>query len=138
VTLTDRVGYGKLCYNLGKEYAEVFRGSLTGGAALTFVAKYLGLGTLGAVAIGALLVPVFLAIAVTAGYLVIRWRIVHATIEREWANNPYERAHIDTLREIRDELRARGQVRLEPFMLPAPEPAQSLEAGSWGHRGGCI
>lgn len=105
MTLTDRLGLGKFYYNVGKEYGEVFRGSLTGGAALTFVAKYLGLNTLGAVVVGALLVPAFLAIAITAGYLVVRWRIVHKTIESEWAANPFQRAQIDTLRAIQDELR---------------------------------
>jgi hypothetical protein len=114
MTLTDRLGQAKFFYNVGKEYGEVFRGSLTGGAALTFVAKYLGLSTTGAVLVGALLVPVFVLIAVAAGYGVVRWRIIHATIEREWAANPFQRAQIDTLREIRDRLPVSTGSRLHP------------------------
>lgn len=106
MTLADRVGYGKFLYTVGKEYAEIFRGSVTGGAVLTGVASYLGMGKMGAVLLGAMLVPLFLLIAISAGFCVVRWRVIHATIEREWENNPFQRAQIDTLREIRDELRA--------------------------------
>jgi len=102
MTLIDRLGYAKFCWNVGKEYGDLFRGSVTGGAALTFVANWLGLGKLPSILIGVALVPVAVGIAVTAGYIVVRWRIVHATIEKEWENNPYMRTQIDLLREIRD------------------------------------
>ena len=104
MTLGDRLGYVKFLWNLGKEYGDLFRGSVTGGAALTFVANWLGLGKVASILVGAALVPVAVAIAVSAGYLVVRWRVVHATIEREWENNPFMRAQIDVLREIRDRL----------------------------------
>jgi len=102
MTLTDRLGFAKFFYNVGKEYADLFRGSVTGGAAITFVANYFGLSKLAAIGVGATLVPVSLAIAIGAGYLVVRWRVIHKTIEKEWENNPYMRTQIDLLREIRD------------------------------------
>ena len=102
MTLTDRLGFAKFFYNVGKEYADLFRGSVTGGAAITFVANYFGLSKLAAIGVGATLVPVSLAIAIGAGYLVVRWRVIHKTIEKEWENNPFMRTQIDLLREIRD------------------------------------
>jgi hypothetical protein len=108
VTLTDRVGYAKFCFNVGKEYGDLFRGSVTGGAALTFVANWLGLSPLASVGVGVALVPVAIAISVGAGYLVVRWRIVHATIEQTWEHNPFMRAEIDLLREIRDGVTRNG------------------------------
>jgi hypothetical protein len=109
MTLADRAGLLKFYWNVGKEYGDLVRGSVTGGAMLTFVANYLGVGPVGAVLIGISLIPVTVGIAVAAGYGIVRWRVIHATIEREWENNPYQRATIDTLREIRDRLPRRPE-----------------------------
>lgn len=100
MTFAERLGFAKYLYNLGKEYGDLFRGSVTGGVGLTFLANYFGLGKGASIAVGACLVPIALAIGISAGWVVWRWRITHATIEKEWENNPFQRAQIDTLRKI--------------------------------------
>lgn len=110
MTFANRLGYSKFLYNQGKEYAEVFRGSLTGGAVLTFLASYFGLSRGASIAIGLMLIPLFVVLALACGHAVVRWRIYHGTIEQEWQANPYLKAHIDTLIEIRDRLPAPRQI----------------------------
>jgi hypothetical protein len=104
MTLTDRLGLVKYFYNLGKEYADVLKGTLTPTLLAGYMANQAGATTTAATGT-ALLVPVaMVVVSLVAGWITWRWRIVHATIAHEWDANPYYRAHIEMLREIRDRL----------------------------------
>lgn len=99
------LGTAKFYYNMGKEYGDLVRGGLTGSAVVTWVGHQLGLSPLVAVAAGVTVVlPVTLLLAVLAGWAVVRWRVIHRTLEHEWQNSPYQVAQLEALHNIRAEL----------------------------------
>jgi len=127
MTFTNRLGLLKYLYNLGKEYADLFKGTLTPTLIAGYMANQAG-HTATASAGTALLVPLAtLVIAIVAGYVTWRWRIVHATIGHEWDANPYMRAQIDLLREIRDAVK--GPQPMEAWPPGALSANNTL--GSW-------
>lgn len=124
---SDKIGFSKYLFNVGKEYAELFRGSLTPTLLVGFVATQQG-ASLKTSALSALGVPLaFIVVGLVAGVIVWRWRITHATIEREWENNPFARKQIDTLTEIRDELRKLNAPKIT--ICPFCKTMDEIEAG---------
>lgn len=93
---------GRLRYfqNLGQGYAEMFRGSLTAGGIVTAGAAWLGLGKAGALVLGAVSVFFWQGLAMGFGYLVWRYRIIHATLDHEWKNSPATARTIELLETI--------------------------------------
>ena len=117
MTLTDRVGFGKFLFNVGKEYGDLLRGSFTSAGVVAYIAGWAGLDKGWALAVGVLVLPVTIGVSITAGWAIVRWRVIHATIEREWANNPFQRAQTDLLRDIYHELHA---LRVAPTRVSPP------------------
>ena len=105
MSFANTVGTVRYFQNLGQSYAEMFRGSLTAGGIVTAAAAWLGVGKAGAILIGTLSVLFWQLLAMLFGYIVWKWRIIHATMEHEWRNNPVASKTIDLLTQIEENTR---------------------------------
>ena len=100
MTVGDRVGLVRYYQTLGQSYAEMFRGSLTAGGVVTAGAAWLGMGKTGALILGVASIAFWQCLAVGFGYAVWRWRVIHATLEREWHNSPATLRQMELLEQI--------------------------------------
>ena len=91
--------------SLGQTYAEMFRGSLTASGIVTVAASWLGMGKTGAVILGICSIGFWLCLAIVLGYLVHRYRIVHATTRHEVEASEFQRRSVAALEAILVELR---------------------------------
>jgi hypothetical protein len=130
--LRDRIGLAKYYFNVGKEYAELLRGSLTPTLLAGFV-THQGGGSVSTSFLTAALVPVgFIVAGLVMGKVIVHWRIVHRTIEHEWENNPVTKKQIELSTEIRDELRLLNAIlRTEQAAVAEPDANGQPVVPSW-------
>lgn len=85
--------------NLGQSYAEMLAGvgPIMAGGLVTGLAAYLGLRTRWAILIGLGIIGGRILLAIGFGYLVWRYRIIHATQDHEWRTNPAVTRQLDLL-----------------------------------------
>ena len=96
----DRIGMLRLYQVIGQGYAEIFRGSLTASGIVTAGAAWLGMGKTGALLLGLLSLGFWLALAIVFGWSVIRWRVIHKTLDAQWRNDPFAVRQMDLLEAI--------------------------------------
>lgn len=85
---------------LGYSYAEMLKGSMTASAAVTYMATKFGIGIAGTLVLALGSVVLWQVLALGFGWLVWRWRIVHAELERARDNSPATSEQLALLREI--------------------------------------
>jgi hypothetical protein len=100
MTWGDRIGTVRYWQQLGDPYAQMAREALKPALGATAVAAYLGVTVWTAVLIGAATVVGLLIGSVVFGWLVWRHRVIHATIRKEWENNPVVMRQLELLEEI--------------------------------------
>ena len=100
MTWGDRIGTARYWQQLGDPYAQMFREALKPALGATALSAYLGLTALTSLLIGIAMVTGLLAASVVFGWLVWRHRVVHATIRRDWENNPVMLRQIELLEMI--------------------------------------
>jgi len=101
-TVPEYVGRGRYFQNVGQSYAEMLAGvgPILAGGMVTGLAAYLGLSVRGAVAIGLSIIGGRILLAMGFGYVVWRYRIIHATLDHEYKNNPFNARQLDLLEAI--------------------------------------
>lgn len=90
--------------NLGQSWSEMFRGSFTAGGFVTAGAAWLGLSKTAALAAGVASTLFWPALSVLCGFLVWKWRIIHAQLARERDNTPAVTEQLALLRSIASDL----------------------------------
>ena len=106
MTLTDRLGTLRFYQLQGEPYVQIVREAIKPAAGLTFVANYLGASPVHAVAFGASVMALLLALAIGFGFMVTRYHVYRAQVQAEWAANPITSRQLDLLERI--ELNTRG------------------------------
>lgn len=98
--IADTLGRARYFQILGRDYADVVRGSMTSAAIVTAGAGWLGLSKPLSIVIGAATIPAWVALSILLGWGVWKWRVLHATLTAEYRNDPYRSESLDLLREI--------------------------------------
>ena len=84
----EQLGTLRYWQQLGDPYAQMLREALKPALGATALGAYLGLSVVKALLIGVSMVVGLLALALVFGWLVWRHRIIHASLRRDWENNP--------------------------------------------------
>ena len=96
----DRLGTLRYYQQLGQAYAEMFRTGFTASSFVTAGAAWLGASKGLALLIGLASMFFWLLFAVLCGWVVWRWRVIHATLDADYRNNPGVMRQIAALEEI--------------------------------------
>ena len=97
---SELLGTLRFWQSLGQTYAEMFRGSLTASGIVTVAASWLGMGKTGAVILGICSIGFWLCLAIVLGYLVHRYRIIHATTRHEVEASEFQRRSVAALERL--------------------------------------
>jgi hypothetical protein len=98
--LADRLGQLRYWQTIGQNYADMVRGSMTASGLVTAGAAWLGASKPVALLMGVGSIGVWFILATAVGWAVWKWRVLHATLESDWRNNPYHAQTIDLLQQI--------------------------------------
>ena len=100
MTWGDRLGRLRFYQQMGDPLALLVREAVKPALGTTALATYLGVGPWLSITIGMATVAGLLGLALGLGYLVVRYRVVHAHIRNEWENNPLQARTIELLETI--------------------------------------
>lgn len=114
-TWGDRIGTYRYWQQLGDPYAQMLREALKPALGATALSAYLGLTVLKAITIGLITVVGLLGLSLAFGWLVWRHRVIHASIRKEWENNPVVLRQIELLEAIARNTNGKG-----PSVLTGP------------------
>jgi hypothetical protein len=99
-TVGEVLGTGRFWVGLGQSYADAIRTGASASAIIASAAKYLGLSAWWAVALGATAFCLWPTLALGFGYLVWRYKLVHAEMERQLEVNPASHRQLALLTQI--------------------------------------
>ena len=106
----DYLGTFRFWQGLGQSYADAMRTGASASAILASAAKYLGLSTGWAVGLAVTAFCLWPTLAILFGYLVWKWRLVHAEMQRQMDVDPYKQQTVHLLREVNRRLANRAVV----------------------------
>ncbi len=93
---------GELRYyqQVGQPFADLLNNALKPALAAVAVSKYLGTSVLSALLAGCGMVAAILTLSIVMGWLIVRYRVIHASIRASWANDPVTSRQLELLEQI--------------------------------------